>query len=44
MEILTGLNDQQGITIMMVTHESEMAAYAHRTIQFRDGLVSGEEA
>jgi putative ABC transport system ATP-binding protein len=44
MEILTGLNDQQGITIMMVTHESEMAAYAHRTIQFRDGLVSGEVA
>jgi putative ABC transport system ATP-binding protein len=44
MEILTGLNDQQEITIMMVTHESEMAAYAHRTIQFRDGLVSGEVA
>jgi putative ABC transport system ATP-binding protein len=44
MEILTDLNDQQGITIMMVTHESEMAAYAHRTIQFRDGLVSGEVA
>jgi len=43
MEILTGLNDQQGITIMMVTHESEMAAYAHRTIQFRDGLVEPEQ-
>ena len=43
MEILTNLNDQQGITILMVTHESEMAAYAHRTIQFRDGLVEPEQ-
>ncbi len=40
MEILTRLNVDQGITIVMVTHESEMAAYARRTIHFRDGLVA----
>jgi len=40
MDILTHLNREQGITIVMVTHESEMAAYASRTIHFRDGLVA----
>jgi putative ABC transport system ATP-binding protein len=40
MDILTRLNREQGITIVMVTHESEMAAYASRTIHFRDGLVA----
>lgn len=39
MDILTRLNLEQGITIVMVTHESDMAAYARRTIHFRDGLV-----
>jgi len=39
MEILTTLNREQGITVVMVTHEAEMAKYARRTIQFRDGLV-----
>jgi len=39
MEILTALNREQGITVVMVTHEAEMAKYARRTIQFRDGLV-----
>jgi putative ABC transport system ATP-binding protein len=40
MDILTRLNKDQGITIVMVTHEPDMAAYAHRTIHFRDGLVA----
>jgi putative ABC transport system ATP-binding protein len=42
MEILTTLNREQGITIVMVTHEREMAQYASRTIHFRDGLVVPE--
>ncbi len=42
MEILTNLNQKQGITIVMVTHEAEMARYASRTIHFRDGLVVPE--
>ena len=39
MELLTSFNRNQGITIVMVTHESDMAAYATRSIHFRDGLV-----
>ncbi|MDD2272958.1 MAG: ABC transporter ATP-binding protein [Desulfuromonadaceae bacterium] len=42
MEILTKLNQEQGITVVMVTHEAEMALYARRTIHFRDGLVTPE--
>lgn len=39
MEILTILNQEQNITIIMVTHEPDMAKYANRKIYFRDGLV-----
>ena len=39
MDLLASLNGQ-GITIVMVTHEAEMAAYSSRIIQFADGLVS----
>ncbi|HYN78027.1 MAG TPA: ABC transporter ATP-binding protein [Lamprocystis sp. (in: g-proteobacteria)] len=42
MDILVGLNRDQGITVLMVTHESDMAAYAHRMIHFRDGRVTDE--
>ncbi|GAO36371.1 macrolide ABC transporter ATP-binding protein [Sulfuricella sp. T08] len=42
MDILTRLNFDQGITIVMVTHEPDMAAYARRTVHFRDGLVVPE--
>ena len=39
MQLLTDLNQNSGITVLMVTHESEMAAFAHTIIHFRDGLV-----
>ncbi|MGD8380114.1 MAG: ABC transporter ATP-binding protein [Gammaproteobacteria bacterium] len=39
MQLLADLNRQRGITVVMVTHESDMAAFADRIIQFRDGLV-----
>jgi putative ABC transport system ATP-binding protein len=39
MELLTELNSALGITILMVTHESDMAAYAHTVVHFKDGLV-----
>jgi len=42
MELLVGLNEHQGITIAMVTHEPDMAAYVQRVIMFRDGKVVGE--
>ena len=43
MELLNSLNNYYGITIIMITHESDMAAYAKRTIHFRDGLVATDE-
>lgn len=39
MELLADFNRKAGITVMMVTHEPEMAEYAHTIIRFRDGLV-----
>ena len=39
MQLLTDLNRKSGITILMVTHEQEMAAFARTVIHFRDGLV-----
>jgi putative ABC transport system ATP-binding protein len=39
MELLRALNVERGITIVMVTHESDMAAYARRIIRFVDGRV-----
>jgi putative ABC transport system ATP-binding protein len=39
MELLTQFNREQGISIIMVTHEAEMAAYALRKVHFLDGLI-----
>jgi putative ABC transport system ATP-binding protein len=39
MELLTRLNNESNITIVMVTHEKEMAEYAKRTIRFKDGHI-----
>src|SRR6187549_3145978 len=43
MELLVGFNRNRGITILMVTHEPDMAAYATRAIRFRDGHVESDE-
>ena len=43
MELLTALNRERGITIVMVTHEHDMAAFAKRTIRFLDGVIDSEE-
>lgn len=39
MELLKKLNEESGITVIMVTHEEDMAKYASRTIYFRDGHI-----
>jgi putative ABC transport system ATP-binding protein len=44
MELLTELNRTRGITVVMVTHEADMAAYAHRAIHFRDGHIDSDVA
>jgi putative ABC transport system ATP-binding protein len=40
MDLLTAFNRDQGITIVMVTHEADMAAYAGRKVRFLDGMVA----
>jgi putative ABC transport system ATP-binding protein len=42
MELLTKLNTDLGLTIVMVTHEADVAAYAQRTIGFLDGHVASD--
>jgi putative ABC transport system ATP-binding protein len=39
MQLLQKLNNERGLTIVMVTHESEVAEFASRTIVFRDGQI-----
>jgi putative ABC transport system ATP-binding protein len=44
MHLLRKLNDERGITIMLVTHEPDVAAYAKRTVTFRDGHILTDTA
>jgi len=39
MEMFVRLNSQRGMTIALVTHELEVAAYTHRVVQLRDGRI-----
>jgi putative ABC transport system ATP-binding protein len=39
MKLLQRLNKEQGLTILMVTHENEMAAYCSRHVVFSDGRI-----
>jgi putative ABC transport system ATP-binding protein len=43
MELLTDLNRSSGITVLMVTHEAEMAGFARTIVHFKDGLVERVE-
>ena len=39
MQIFADLRDKRGITIVVITHERDIAAYGTRTVDFRDGLI-----
>jgi putative ABC transport system ATP-binding protein len=43
MEMLAAFNRERGITIVLVTHDADMAAYGKRIIRFLDGLIDSEE-
>ncbi len=43
MQLLTRLNREHGITVLMVTHEADMAAYAQRQVLFVDGRVHSDQ-
>ena len=42
MDLFRRLNDEHGITIVLVTHEEDMAAYAKRHIRFIDGRITSD--
>ena len=42
MELLRSLNTEHGITVLMVTHEPDMAAYARRVVRFVDGRIDSD--
>jgi putative ABC transport system ATP-binding protein len=44
MQLLRGLNTEHGITVLMVTHEPDMAAYARRLVHFVDGEIASDVA
>jgi putative ABC transport system ATP-binding protein len=44
MELLMALNRDHGITVLMVTHEPDMAAYARRMVHFIDGRIADDAA
>jgi putative ABC transport system ATP-binding protein len=43
LEIFQELNRSAGITIVLVTHEPDIATYARRVVTFRDGLILSDE-
>ena len=44
MSLLLSLNETRGITIAMVTHEPDIAAWTERIVRFRDGLIESDDA
>jgi putative ABC transport system ATP-binding protein len=43
MQLLTRLNTGRGITVIMVTHEDDVAACARRTVRITDGLIESDQ-
>jgi len=42
LQMFRELNEKEGLTIILVTHDPEVALHAKRTIRIRDGLIAGE--
>ena len=42
MALITRLNVEQGITVLMVTHEPDVAAHARRIVRFVDGRIDSD--
>jgi putative ABC transport system ATP-binding protein len=43
MELLVRLNRERGITVIIITHEPDMAAYCDRVVEFRDGHIRSDK-
>jgi putative ABC transport system ATP-binding protein len=44
MKLVSALNRERGLTIVLVTHEEDIAAYAHRQVRFLDGRIASDMA
>ncbi len=44
MDLITSLNRDRGITVVMVTHEEDIAAHAKRLLRFVDGRLGSDSA
>ena len=44
MELVARLHRDRGITVVMVTHESDVAAFARRVVRFVDGRIDSDTA
>ena len=44
MQLFRRLNDEHGITVVLVTHEEDIAAYAKRHLRFVDGRIASDSA
>ena len=44
MELLTRLNQDRGITVLVVTHDDHVATFARRTVLIKDGLIESDVA
>jgi putative ABC transport system ATP-binding protein len=44
MDIFQSLKEERGITIVLITHEPDVAAYGSRIVAFRDGVIVSNEA
>ena len=42
MELLLGLNEEKGVTLIIVTHDPEVASFTHRTVRLFDGRVQDD--
>jgi putative ABC transport system ATP-binding protein len=42
MQLLKSLNKERGLTIVLVTHEEDVASYASRQVRFHDGLIASD--
>ena len=43
MELFKKINEEEGTTILLVTHEPDVAAYAKRAVHFKDGMITSDE-
>ena len=43
MRLFKKINEEEGTTILLVTHEPDVAAYAERIVHFKDGIITSDE-